>query len=139
LKGYVERLGYDWGFRSAPQLVADKKDKTKKGWFDRYRLFFLENLRVDWNDGPVPLAELEQLNLTRNDFEHNVDVSTFVVKRDAQHAAKYPEGLFTDELWTPLGFSKLKIDRPGLDKAIHIVVDFCEYLERFQRRPPALV
>lgn len=50
---------------------AELAKKEGQSWFGRYRLLFLEDLLIDWNDGPVPPLQLEQLNLTRNDLIHS--------------------------------------------------------------------
>src|SRR5690242_569649 len=51
-----------WNSERLRSALAQKKAKHN---FERYRLLFLD-LGVDWNDGPVSLGELEQLNLTRD-------------------------------------------------------------------------
>lgn len=66
----------------------------KKGnWFQRYRLLFLDDLGVEWERGPASLADLEQLNLTRDDLIHNIDMMSFTVERVEKQAERFPTGL----------------------------------------------
>jgi len=89
-------------------------------------LLFLEDLGVDWQEGPVSIADLEQLNLTRDDLIH---MGTLSVERDEKHAKRFPNGLFTDDLWRALGSARVTIDRDKLAIALGLVMDFCAWLD----------
>lgn len=111
--------------------VRVRLDAVKaKHWFERYRKFYLEEFGIDWSKGPVKLDDLEQINLTRDDLVHNVDVTSPYVYRTEKHAARFPKSLFTDELWEGLAIgSKIKVGRDELTKALEIVDSFCAWLE----------
>jgi len=111
LKAYLEECtgpsgSLWWNFK---QLQAEIPKKKSGSWFGRYQLLFSENLGVDWTTGPVSLDQLEQLNLTRNDLNHNVDILSVNVERDERHAKQYPIGLFTDESWARAGMERVKV------------------------------
>ncbi len=103
-------------------------------WFDRYTRLFREVLGVDWSRSPVPLLDLEQLNLTRNDLNHNIDLMSFVVERTEKHASRFPVGLFTDEFWHQLGMEKVDVDKVKLEKAADMVRQFCAWLDEIRLR-----
>jgi hypothetical protein len=103
--------------------------KKKGDWFVRYKALFLDELGIDWDRGPVPLGELEQLNLTRNDLIHNMDMFSMSIERDEAHAKKFPTGLFTDGGWFGLKFDRVRIDRAKLQLAIALVAEFCGWLD----------
>ena len=113
--------------------------KKKASWFDKYRLLFFGELRIDWNKGPVSLKDLEQLNLTRNSLVHEISMLSFNVKRDRKHAEKYPTGLFTDDLWASIGMERIHVDRAKLELAIELVNDFCAWLEGIRCHYPRYV
>lgn len=111
--------------------VRARCDAVKaRNWFERYRKFYLEEFGIDWNKGPVKLDDLEQINLTRDDLVHNVEVTSPYVYRTEKHAARFPKSLFTDELWEGLAIgSKIKVGRDELTRALQIVESFCAWLE----------
>ena len=114
---------------NSKQLHDELLKKPGGSWFGRYRLLFLENLGIDWNMGPVSVAELEQLNLTRNDLLHKVDMISTSIERDEVHIERYPTGLFTNEPWTALGIERVRINKPKLQLAIRLVSEFCAWLD----------
>jgi hypothetical protein len=131
LKAYLEEcispLGSIWW---SPDILHGELPKKKGGSsFGRYRLLFLEDLGIDWDKGPVPLSELEQLNLTRDDLIHNLDMFSMSVERVEKHAERFPTGLFTDELWYGLGMERVKVDKKKLMLAIELVEKFCAWID----------
>src|SRR5260370_26421546 len=140
LKAYVGPSGAYWW--NAKRLEKKLRDKPRKAsWFEKYPLLFLDDLGIDWTSGPVSLDELEQLNLTGNDLNHNVDMMSLSVSRTREHAARFPDGLFTDELWTRdgmkfFGIDTLKVDKEKLSLAIKLVEEFCAWLEGIRCRYP---
>ena len=78
LRECIGPLGSYW--RNAEELQLELSKKQGKSWFGRYRLLFLD-LGIDWEKGPVPLSDLEQLNLTRDDLIHNIDMMSLNVER----------------------------------------------------------
>jgi hypothetical protein len=110
---------------NSEKLRTELCRKKSKHSFGRYRLLFLEDLGVDWSDGPVALDELEQLNLTRDDLIHEVKMLSMSVERDEKHAKRYPTGLFV-----------VKIDKEKLLLAIQLVEKFCAWLDGIRCRYP---
>jgi hypothetical protein len=134
LKEYVAELARTHGHNVAE--VRSSLDAIRaKNWFERYRLFFLQQLGIDWENSPVKLTDLEQINLTRDDLIHNVEVTTTYVYRAKKHAERFPKSLFTDEMWEALGIgSKIKVGRDELTRALQIVDTFCMWLEDLRVR-----
>lgn len=110
-------------------LVSALPQKQGGNWFGRYSLLFREELKIDFNAGPVPLSDLEQLNLTRDDLIHNVSLLTEIVSRTEKHAQRYPIALFPDDLWTALGTERIRVTKEKLDTATRLVRDFCAWLD----------
>ena len=138
LRDCISPIGALWWNSSA--LVAGlgeiRSKKRRESWFECYRLLFQEGLRVDWGKGPVSLADLEQLNLTRNDLIHNIDMLSFNVERVEEHAKRFPIGLFTDDLWRGLDIERVRIRAEQLVVAVQLVTDFCTWLDGIRCRYP---
>ena len=134
LKAYLEERVNDIGrvFGIATSENLKRRLAAKSGnWFQKYRLLFLEDLKIDWQRSPVPITDLEHLNLTRDDITHNVDLTTTYVGQTQKHAGRFPNGLFTDDLWAGMGMSGIiKVDAAKLRKAVEMVEQFCQFLER---------
>lgn len=120
-----------WRPKILLSLLAKKQSKS---WFGRYQLLFFEDLGIDWSKGPASLSELEQLNLTRDDVIHNVDVLSMSVERAEKHAERYPVGLFTDEMWAKAGLERVIVDKKKLGVAIELVERFCTWIEGIRIR-----
>jgi hypothetical protein len=89
-------------------------------------------LGIDWDKGPIALSELEQLNLTRDDLVHNMDMLSMSVTRGEQHVERFPTGLFTDELWAGLGMERVRVDKKKLALAIELVEKFCAWIDNIR-------
>jgi hypothetical protein len=129
LRECIGPIGSIWWKPETLHGELSKKKKKDRSWFECYRLLFLEDLEIDWNKGPVPLTELEQLNLTRNDLIHNLDMLSMSVMRDEKHVERFPTGLFTDELWSGLGMERVRVDKKKLMLAIELVEKFCAWID----------
>jgi hypothetical protein len=136
LRECIGPLGSLWWNPEA--LQAELSRKQGKTWFGRYRLLFLD-LGIDWEEGPVLLSDLEQLNLTRDDLTHNIDMMSFNVERVQNHAKRFPRGLFTDELWQEFSVDRIKVDREKLALAIRLVSAFCAWLDEIRRTYPRYI
>jgi hypothetical protein len=73
---------------------------TAKGnnWFERYKKHFLAVYSIDFEKGPVPLDELEEVNLARNDTEHTGKAFGMTRYQSVEHHNRFPSGLFVDEI-----------------------------------------
>ena len=128
LHRFLERWVLDLG----GQYYLKKVTASAKGnWLERYRVFCLNVLQVDWAKSGVDLRLLEQIVLARNDFHHadNTLMTSFFFQSE-YHAQKYPDSVFRHQLWNP--DSKLRprlmVTRDKLVEAVHSVRTLCEFL-----------
>ena len=138
LEEYLGEMSRDYrGLGELEQVLSNKKAKS---WFERYRLLFLEDLGIDWEKGPVKLADLEHMNLARDDLTHNVDVTSMYVYQTERHAERYPKGRYVDELWTRLGLGgRIRVGPDELNAGIGAVHQFCAWLEEIRNDYPRYV
>jgi hypothetical protein len=135
LKAFLEEYVNDMARYYSPFAEAKSElAKTKaSNWFDRYRLFFLNCFHIDWERGPVKIQDLEQINLTRDDLIHNVDVTTHAIYQSKKHAQRYPKSRFTDEVWATIGLTgKITIGRDEITQALSLVDGFCSWLDEIR-------
>lgn len=109
----------------------------KGSWYRRYKAFFLERFGIDWEKSPVPLHDIEEINVARNDIQHQGD--WFRMKRPAsdEHKKRFPFGIFLSG-WSALPEEAIQKDEifindAALKEAIRRVKSFCEYLEDNRR------
>jgi hypothetical protein len=138
LREYIGPCGAYWW---KPERLRSEFRKKRGNWFERYRLLFREDLGIDWSTGPVSLDQLEQLNLTRDDLNHNVDLLSVTIARSKTHARRFPDGIFTDESWVldRFGMERLNVDKEKLLLATRLVEEFCTWLEGIRCRYPQYV
>lgn len=137
LKDCIGPRGAFWWDSEALEAELGRKNRNV-GIFERYRLLFLDDLGVDWRNGPVNLSDLEQLILTRHDLIHNADLFTLRVERDTNHAKRFPSGLFVDDRFTEMGIEWVRITESRLNLAIRLVSEFCAWLENIRCNYPRL-
>jgi hypothetical protein len=110
-----------------------------KNWLERYRKHFHDTYGIDFEQGPVPLDELEEVNLARNDAEHSSDPFGMTRRQSGEHQLRFPTGLFVDEIDKRLAQrgdtrpGRINVTNNGLKEAIRRVETFCEWLDS-QRR-----
>jgi hypothetical protein len=111
---------------------------TAKGahWLERYRNQFLETYQIDWSQGPVSLDELEEINLARNDVEHNGTPFGMTRSQNKQHQSRFPLGVFVHEIDRQIAASsghewmgRIYISRDNLAEAIRRVETFGGFLD----------
>ncbi len=105
-------------------------------WVERYKDHFLNVCGIDWNPSPVPLSELEEINLARNDLEHGGEPFGMTRRQSKEHVRRFPAGLFVEEMDKQLfqrpGESwplRIMVTDDGLKEAIRRVECFCEFLD----------
>lgn len=146
LQAYLEK----WALRMGgeyPNVFPDVRSKlTKKkgdrGWLGMYQRVFLEQFGIDWNKSPVPVSVLEEIVLTRNDFEHNVDIAVPRIRQSDEHSKRFPRPIFADEFEVAIFKDpevpeeeraippwRLTVDRTKLHLVTDAVRNFCEWLE----------
>lgn len=115
---------------------------TAKGanWLERYKNQFLDTFRIDWGQGPVPISELEEIIVARNDVEHNGSAFGMTRTQSKKHQNRFPLGLFVHEIDRQIAASsehewlgRIYLTQDNLAEAISRVERFCEFLD--DRRP----
>ena len=102
LREHVKAIGGDTLFKHVSQM--------KQGsWFANYRTLFVNELRTDWAGSGVDLDLLEQVILTRNDFQHKVEITSAIVYQSKKHAEKYPDTPFRDPGWPVSAFMPARL------------------------------
>ncbi|PTB17586.1 hypothetical protein C9I57_26950 [Trinickia symbiotica] len=56
--------------------AEDRKRVFRKGWVRGYDLIFTEAFKIPFAGGPVPIAVLEDIVLTRNSIQHDLEITT---------------------------------------------------------------
>lgn len=122
--------------RRAGHPRDDREARKQLGWFNQFRWYFSERLHIDWNNGPVKTALLEQIVLARNNTQHPDDITTVRVGQTDFDVAKYPESFFADELLVirgedglPIIPVRLKVTEDKLTAALEAVDSFCTWLD----------
>lgn len=116
---------------SGVQLTA-----SGKNWLERYQKHFASAYGVDWERGPVPLEELEEVNLARNDVEHSGEPFGMTRRQSGEHQRRFSQGVFVHEIDRQIAQSsghdwlgRIDVTRDGLREAIRRVETFCEFLD----------
>ncbi len=121
------------------KLGGVKLTATGKNWLERYKKHFRDAYGIDFEKGPVPLDDLEEVNLARNDAEHSSDPFAMTRRQSGEHQVRFPTGLFVDEIDKQLAQAgdswpgRISVTDNGLKEAIRRVETFCEWLDS-QRR-----
>lgn len=107
-----------------------------KNWLERYKKHFRDVYGIDFEQGPVPLDELEEVNLARNDAEHSSNPFGMTRRQSDEHQLRFPTGLFVDEIDRQIAESaggrwpgRISVTDIGLNEAIRRVETFCEWLD----------
>jgi len=120
-------------------LCGSKPPAGKGDWFARYKGFFLEEYDIDWDAGPVPPAEIEEINLARNDIQHTGQIFGLTRRQSKEHRRRFPAGIFAHEIDRQMYVGRedaelrIYVTEENLHQAIRRVCRFCEYLDA-QRR-----
>jgi hypothetical protein len=143
LDEYMNQIG-------SASIIPHLKEMGKQGWFPNYREFFEKHLQIDWAASGADLELLEQVNLARNDFTHNIDLFSLASYQTRFHSDKYPDSAFADQTWKGLLVPRarqrilpLVVPRETLERVIGTIRTLCEYLEheryKFIQRGKCLV
>ena len=107
-----------------------------KNWLERYKKHFHDVYGIDFEQGPVPLDDLEEVNLARNDAEHSGDPFGMTRRQSGEHQLRFPAGLFVDEIDKQIAQSsrdawpgRINVTDDGVKEAIRRVETFCEWLD----------
>lgn len=116
-----------------------KKLEGKGDWLQKYAQVLEQLPEFTWNRSPVSYAQIEQINLTRNDFLHGGMIGNLRPKQDGEHFKKHPVSSFAEprqvEYWRGSEAENdepwdLCVTRGALLKHVELVRAFCSYVER---------
>jgi hypothetical protein len=112
------------------RLIPRLHEMGHKSWYGNYKAFFLEHLQIDWATSGADLDLLEQVNLTRNDFSHNVKLLSLYTFQTHFHSKKYPDSVFVDQDWKRvMNNERLIVRADTLELAIGTLRTLCKYLD----------
>ena len=80
---------------------------------------------MDWEKGPVRLADLEDLTLARNHIQHEVNIMTVYPERTADYKSRFPDSPYQDRY----GFDHVEVTKESLVAACERVAAFCRYVD----------
>jgi hypothetical protein len=116
-------------------LHGDPLTASGKNWRRLYRKHFLETHGIDWEEGPVPLDELEEVNLARNDVEHGGEPFGKTQRLPKDNGLRFAAGRFVDEIEKQVLLAsgqswpgRIKVTEAGLKETIRRVETLCEFL-----------
>jgi len=130
LREYLDAFGW----------LSKMKSRTGRGdWFARYKAFFLEAYDIDWDAGPVPTAQIEEINLARNDIQHTGQEFGMTRRQSKEHHRRFPDGIFAHEIdrqmyadWQDFQ-PRIYVTAENLREAIRRTEAFCGYLDNHRR------
>lgn len=109
----------------------------QKGWFAKFRALFATDPDYDWATSGADIDLLEQINLTRNDFQHNGDPLLLLpcTYQDKKHAERFPNSAFRHSTWPPSLFrnARLVVTRDKLEASMRAVRILAEHLIKAER------
>jgi hypothetical protein len=119
-------------------LYGDPLTASGKNWLRLYRKHFLATHGIDWEEGPVPIDDLEEVSLERNDVERCGDRFGMTRRPTKDRELSLPVSRFVDEIekqvFQASGHSwpgRIEVTDSGLKEAIRRVETLCEFL-RFE-------
>ncbi len=119
-------------------LKSNRVELSAKGahWLERYKNQFRETYNIDWDRGPVKFSDLEEVNLARNDGEHNGEPFGMTRSQSKDHQTRFPLGVFVHEIDRQIAASsghewlgRIQITQDNLAEAIRRIETFCEFLD----------
>lgn len=119
-------------------LKSNDVELSAKGahWLERYRNEFLQTYGIDWSKGPVSMNELEEVNLARNDVEHQGQPFGMTRSQSKDHQARFPLRVFVHEVDRQIAASsgrawlgRIQITQGNLAEAIRRIETFCQFLD----------
>jgi hypothetical protein len=126
LREFVEREG-----------GAGPKERGKS-WFEHLCRFLEEKTSFRWTNSPVSRGQIEEINLSRNDFAHDPMLGSTWPFQSEKHFREYPVSTFADKLHLAAVMEErdkpevpiaLKVTRENLTAHIEYVRQFCTFVE----------
>jgi len=127
--------------RSGKNFPAKERGES---WFDAFQRFFLKEYGIDWTKTGVDLGVLEQINLARNDIQHEGRPYDLARVQDKRHTQRFPNSIFASELDKAI-FREFSTHQPcridltpeGLAQGLEIIEQFCLRIEEHGKQAPA--
>ncbi|MBP0621192.1 hypothetical protein [Cupriavidus consociatus] len=119
---------------------ADRKRVFRKGWIRGYNRIFTDAFGIPFTDGPVPIAVLEDIVLTRNSIQHDLEITTNRPKH-ADRKLGAARSVFLDarevelldrmnpDARTWLAPPTVHVNQASLEASIDTVARFVEWLD----------
>jgi hypothetical protein len=80
------------------KLTGVKLTASGANWLERYKNHFAVAYGIDFEKGPVQLSDLEEINMARNDFEHEGQAFGMTRLQTKEHQRRFPLGMFVHEV-----------------------------------------
>jgi hypothetical protein len=137
LDGVIERSGIQL---QAEKYMSRRRNSVKgESWLGRYMALFAEAYGIDWTQSPVAIADLEEINLARNDIQHGRPASGLNRYQSEKSALRFPFGLFISDFERSRraqerghSFTEIHVSAGALKEAIQRVESFCTFIENYR-------
>jgi len=114
-------------------------EKKSGNWFKSYSDFLTQRTTFTWEGSPVTYNQLEQINLSRNDYSHDPAIDSDQPIQSEDHFEKHPRSRFIDELEKVILTAKdgkepdfpisLSVTKHKLFSALSDVKRFCAFVD----------
>jgi len=110
-----------------------QKPNLKGNWFKKYKVFFKQRYKIDWDEAPVNHELLEDVSLTRNSIQHTDGHVSWTLnrKQTKDHFSRFPNSKFVskmDKHLTPSLPGNVTVKKEVFFEALKTVREFCSYL-----------
>jgi hypothetical protein len=137
--GLLEKALHDYLREFVRREGGPGPKRQGESWFDLHCRFLVENTPFRWENSPVSIDRIEQINLARNDISHGFAIDNVRPKQSERHFRRYPISRFADE-WEVQVFSKedgmesefpltINITREKLAAAVDDARQFSKFVE----------
>jgi hypothetical protein len=136
--GLLEKVLHDY-LRKFTDRQGGVVEKKSGNWFKRYCDFLTQRTSFEWARSPVSHNQIEQINLSRNDCAHALDIDGEQPAQSQEHFKKHPRSRFSDELERAIRTAmdgrepdfpiSLSVTKHELFSALADVKRFCEFVE----------
>src|SRR5437868_3189862 len=86
--GLLKKALHDYLREFVKREEGPSLGKYKGSWFDKHCGFLEEHTPFRWSNAPVTREQIEQINLSRNDFEHDSMLSSVWPSQSREHFQK---------------------------------------------------
>ncbi len=143
--GLLEKALHDY-LRNVIDGHGGAGEKKPGNWFKRYCDFLTQRTTFEWARSPVSYSQLEQINLSRNDCSHDLEINSEQPVQSQKHFKTHPRSRFGDELERAIRTAmdgrepdfpiSLSVTKHALFSAFADVKRFCEFVETQKMSKP---